>query len=117
MNDLEKYFNQNRGGLITKWNHYFDIYDHHFNRFRGKEVNVLEFGVYQGGSLEMWKNYFGENSMIIGVDINKDCKKFENKEKNIHVIIGNQSDKNFWDEFFSKAQMGVTEVRWVEYFW
>ena len=26
-------------------------------------------------------------------------------------------DPGFWDEFFSKAQMGATEVRCVEYFW
>jgi len=25
-------------------------------------------------------------------------------------------DPGFWEEFFSKTQMGATEVRWVEYF-
>ena len=86
----------------VKWEKYFPVYEKVFNKFKNKKVIFVEIGIFNGGSLQMWKNYFGENSMIIGVDINKDCKKFENKEKNIHVIIGNQSDKDFWDDFFSK---------------
>ncbi len=60
MNDLEKYFRGNSDKLIHKWNHYFDIYDRHFKRFRNKEVTILEIGVSQGGSLQMWKDYFGK---------------------------------------------------------
>ena len=93
MNDLEKYFNQNKGGLITKWDHYFDIYDHHFNRFRGKEVNILEFGVYQGGSLKMWKNYFGNRCKVYGVDINPNCIKAKNDQ--IEIFIGDQGNRDF----------------------
>ena len=51
--DLEQYFHANTGRLIHKWQHYFDIYDRHFSKFRGKEVVVLEIGVFQGGSLQM----------------------------------------------------------------
>ena len=69
-NDLEKYFTDNTGGLINKWKHYFEIYERHFSRFRGTEVNILEFGVSQGGSLQMWKEYFGPDCMVFGVDIN-----------------------------------------------
>ena len=77
MNDLEKYFHENTGRLIHKWKHYFEIYDRHFSRFRGTDVHILEFGVSQGGSLQMWKNYFGHRCKIYGVDINKHCKSLE----------------------------------------
>jgi len=53
MDDLEKYFRQNNKKLIHKWNHYFDVYDRHFNKYRDKEIVLLEIGVYQGGSLQM----------------------------------------------------------------
>ncbi len=91
--DLEKYFRNNNKRLIHKWNNYFDIYDRHFSRFRNKEVVLLEIGVSQGGSLQMWKEYFGDKAKIYGIDINPKCKKLE--EKNIEILIGSQSDKEF----------------------
>lgn len=93
MNDLEQYFTDNTGRLIHKWQHYFDVYDRHFARFRGTDVCVLEFGVYQGGSLQMWKDYFGPQAKIYGVDINEHCKVAE--EDQVEVIIGDQEDRAF----------------------
>lgn len=93
MNDLEKYFVANSGRMIHKWRHYFEIYERHFARFRGTNVCVVEFGVYQGGSLQMWKHYFGPRAKIIGVDINPHCKRAE--EDQIEVIIGDQEDRSF----------------------
>ena len=91
--DLEKYFKSNNSRLIHKWNHYFDIYERHFNRFRDKEIVILEIGVSQGGSLLMWKEYFGDKAKIYGIDIDPKCKEVE--EKNIEVLIGSQSDRKF----------------------
>ncbi|MCB0645042.1 MAG: class I SAM-dependent methyltransferase [Saprospiraceae bacterium] len=93
MNDLEKYFRQNNDRLIQKWMHYFDIYESHFSKYRGKEVHILEIGVSQGGSLQMWKNYFGPKAKIYGIDINPKCKDLE--EENIKIFIGSQSDRDF----------------------
>ena len=56
--------------------HYFEIYHRHFERFRGRPVTVLEFGVNQGGSLQMWRDYFGRKAAIHGVDIDPRCEKF-----------------------------------------
>lgn len=91
--DLEKYFEQNTKRLIHKWSHYFDIYDRHFNRFRNKPVIILEIGIFHGGSLQMWKDYFGPEVTIYGVDINPACKDLE--EENVHIRIGSQSDRQF----------------------
>lgn len=93
MNDLEKYFNNNSGRQIFKWHHYFEIYDRHFSRFRNQEIVVLEIGIFQGGSLQMWRDYFGSKARIIGMDINP--RVLQLKEENIDIIIGSQSDRNF----------------------
>lgn len=93
MNDLEKYFTENTGRLIHKWKHYFEIYDRHFSRFRGTDVHVVEFGVSHGGSLQMWKHYFGPGARIFGIDINPHCKAVE--EEQIEVFIGDQADRAF----------------------
>jgi len=91
--DLEIYFRKNNSKLIHKWNHYFDIYERHFNKFRNKEVVILEIGVSYGGSLQMWKEYFGGKAKIFGIDINPKCKELE--EENIKIFIGSQSDRKF----------------------
>jgi Methyltransferase domain len=93
MNELEKHFAENTGRLVDKWKHYFEIYDLHFSRFRGTDVHLVEFGVYQGGSLQMWKKYFGPKARIVGVDINPHCKQLE--ESQIEIIIGDQEERGF----------------------
>jgi SAM-dependent methyltransferase len=86
-------FQNNNGNIIHKWKHYFPIYEKHFNRFINGNVNFLEIGVFKGGSLNMWKDYFGPGAQIVGIDIDPECKKFENDQ--IQVRIGDQKDKKF----------------------
>lgn len=100
MNDLRTYFDNNTKRIIHKWEHYFEIYDRHFNSYRNKEITILEIGVFQGGSLQMWKNYFGPKAKIYGIDIDPKCKEYE--EENIKIFIGSQSDKNFLADLKTK---------------
>ena len=60
----------------------------------------MEIGIFQGGSLQMWKHYFGEKVEIIGVDINQKCKELE--EDRISIHIGSQSNKQFLRDLKSK---------------
>lgn len=92
-NPLERYFRANEDRLIHKWIHYFDIYHRHFERFRGKPVTVLEFGVSHGGSLQMWRDYFGRKARIYGVDIDPRCAQFA--DRGTKVFIGDQEDRAF----------------------
>jgi hypothetical protein len=94
-NFLHSYFLNNSDKIIHKWLHYFDIYERYFRKYVGKNILMIEIGVFQGGSLDMWKEYFGEKVTIVGIDIDPNCKIFENKEKNVFIEIGDQSDINF----------------------
>lgn len=87
---LHRYFLNNSSKRLHKWVHYFDIYERHFSRFRGKSPVFLEIGVFGGGSLAMWKDYFGEGSKIIGIDINPDCKQHESE--GVKIYTGSQDD-------------------------
>ncbi|MBY0537557.1 MAG: class I SAM-dependent methyltransferase [Chitinophagaceae bacterium] len=100
MNDLELYFRNNDKRLIHKWAHYFEIYERHFAKYRNKPITILEIGVFQGGSLQMWKSYFGHSAQIFGVDIEPRCKEFE--EDNIQIFIGSQSDPQFLESLKTK---------------
>ena len=92
-NPLREYFEANPGRLIHKWLHYFDIYHRHFAGHRGKAITLVEFGVFHGGSLQMWKHYFGPKARIVGVDINPDCASLA--EEQVEIRIGDQSDRVF----------------------
>lgn len=92
-NPLTEYFLANDGRLIHKWMHYFDIYHRHFQRYRDKPVTIVEFGVSHGGSLQMWKSYFGPRARIVGVDINPKCADLG--EPQIEIVIGDQEDRQF----------------------
>ena len=97
-NPLQTYFDSHTEGRgIWKWQHYFEIYHRHFSKFIGQEVHVLEVGVYSGGSLEMWKQYFGAKCRIYGVDIEEACKEYA--DDSVEIFIGDQADRNFWTRF------------------
>ena len=91
MSDLYNYFDNNPGRLIHKLAHYFNIYERHFGAFRGRPITLVEYGVSHGGSLQMWKHYFGPQARIIGVDIDPRCASLA--EPGIEIVIGDQEDR------------------------
>jgi hypothetical protein len=94
-NALHSYFENVRTGPgVWKWEHYFEVYDRHFSKFRNRPMNVLEIGIYSGGSLGMWRDYFGPQCTVYGVDIEESCKLYE--RDGVRVFIGDQADRDFW---------------------
>ena len=58
-----------------KHSSYFEVYDELFSKYRNKEITFVEIGVLNGGSLFMWRNFFGSRAKIIGIDLNPVAKK------------------------------------------
>lgn len=92
--------------IIHKWKHYFPIYERHFKDFVYKPVTFIEIGCGLGGSLQMWKRYFGPHARIIGIDIDPECKKFE--EDQIEIHIGEQQDSRFLEAVLE--QVGTPDI-------
>lgn len=46
----------------TRW------YERYFRRFVGTPVTILEIGITHCGSLQMWRQYFGERATVVGLD-------------------------------------------------
>ena len=86
-------FLNHNGHTIHKWKHYFPAYERHFSRYVNRPLTFLEIGCGQGGSLQMWKRYFGPHAQIIGIDIRPECRAYE--EDQIAIRIGDQSDTKF----------------------
>jgi hypothetical protein len=88
---MAEIFYSHKGRLAHKWAHYHDIYDRHLARFRGTGVKFLEIGVSHGGSLQIWRKYFGPNATIFGIDIDSRCAVVDDPPL-INVRIGSQAD-------------------------
>ncbi len=104
---LLEYFDAHQDGKgIFKWRHYFEIYHRHFAKFVGREVHILEIGIFSGGSLEMWKAYFGPNCHVYGVDLEPACRSYEGD--GVKIFIGDQADRKFWKSF--REQVPVLDI-------
>lgn len=106
MGELFEYFRNNPGRLVTKWKHYFEIYERHLAPYRGRPVRLVEFGVFHGGSLQMWRHYLGPQAEIVGVDINPQCATLA--EPGIAIEIGDQGDPALHARL--KAKYGTFDI-------
>ncbi len=96
-NPLYNYFINNKKNQIDKWIHYFNVYHNYLNKFRNTSFVFVEIGIQNGGSLQMWRDYFGEDARIIGIDIDERCRIME--KEGFEIWIGNQEDPAFWKKF------------------
>ena len=83
--------------LAGKHTSYFPIYDKLFHLFVQTQVVFVEVGVMHGGSLHMWREFFGKSARIIGIDNNVSAKQFSN---DFEIFIGDQADPKFWENFY-----------------
>jgi hypothetical protein len=67
-------------------------YERHFSEFRDSDIEILEIGVFNGSSLELWKQYFPK-AKFIGVDILPACKQLA--DDRVSIEIGSQDDSEF----------------------
>ena len=56
--ELYEHFNSSNNRSI-KWKKYFPIYEKLFEGYKNKPITFVEIGILDGGSLEIWKKYFG----------------------------------------------------------
>lgn len=87
--------------LSIKYSSYFQTYQELLEKYRGKPIVFVEVGVLNGGSLFMWRSFFGQEARIIGIDLNPIAKKWE--KDGFEIYIGNQADPKFWEGFFTTA--------------
>jgi hypothetical protein len=76
----------------SDYHNYCDKYSNYLPFKRYDKLNIMEIGVLDGQSVKTWKEYF-YRSKITGVDINPNCKQYE--EDNISIEIGSQADNVF----------------------
>ena len=88
MKSLYQLYREHDGKVSDKWTHYLRVYDRLFAPLRNRSLTILEIGVQNGGSLEIWAKYFPAASVLVGCDINPDCQKLEYDDPRIKLIVG-----------------------------
>ncbi len=80
------------GHVSDKWEHYIPVYQAEFARFlaRGRPVRLLEIGVQNGGSLEVWSKVFPAGSSFVGIDVDPKCAGLGSP--GVTIRIGDASD-------------------------
>ena len=85
---------------------YFSVYDQLLEEYIGRNITFVEIGVLDGGSLFMWRDFFGEQARIIGIEINSSAKIW--RDHGFEIYIGSQSDPKFWKDFYQ--EIGSVDV-------
>ena len=86
--------------LSIKYDSYFSVYEALLKKYVGRDVTIVEVGIFNGGSLFMWRKYFGAKARIIGIDLNPDALEW--KKHGFEIFIGDQSSEAFWADLFQK---------------
>jgi len=104
-----------KAGLpFTKWYHYFEVYESRMGtvaqesrKTNSREpLRILEIGVWRGGSLELWRQYFGPHAIIFGIDINESCRDIP--QTSAQIRIGSQVDREFLESVVN--EMGGIDI-------
>lgn len=103
---LEELFWTNDGPVVHKWHHYLPLYERYLGPWRGRPLRMLEIGVSKGGSLDLWRRYFGPDAVLFGIDIDPACAALDGHSA--RVRIGSQADPAFLRAVV--AEMGGVDV-------
>jgi hypothetical protein len=80
---------------LHKWLHYLPIYEKTLSDMRHQPARFLEIGIQRGGSLAAWRRYFGSAATVVGIDIDRECRQYDNPSDGTYVRIGAQQDAAF----------------------
>ena len=92
MSEIQNLFNKSQF-RSSKYKKYFSNYDEILAKFKGKDVKIIEIGVQDGGSLEIWKEYYSKLNINIPekkLGINPGVMSISEKIEIVH-IYGNPS--------------------------
>lgn len=91
---LKQLYEEHQGKVTDKWFIYLVEYDRIFSAYRDSSIRLLEIGVQNGGSLDIWSQYFPNALHLIGCDINPACVKLSYVDPRINLIISDANTDN-----------------------
>lgn len=87
MKTLENICREHDGKVFDKWTAYLGQYDRLFAPYRERPVRLLEIGIQNGGSLEIWNKFFVAAERLVGCDITAECARLQYDDPRIGVVV------------------------------
>lgn len=84
---LKTLYAQHQGKVSDKWASYLSLYDAILDPLRQELGSLLEIGIQNGGSLDLWAKYFGNAHHIVGCDIDPRCASLSYADQRINVVV------------------------------
>jgi glycosyltransferase involved in cell wall biosynthesis len=102
---IKRIYLEHVGKVSDKWSMYLDEWDRLFYSYRDQAINILEIGIQNGGSLEIWSKYFHKAEKIIGCDIDIRCANLKFDDDRISVVVGDANTDECKKNITSLAPM------------
>jgi len=95
-------FSQHGGYVSDKWMQFLAIYERELGAAveQGQSICLLEIGVQNGGSLELWHEYLPTGSRVIGIDVDERCRQLVFPE-GVEVLIADAGDQREVDRLLA----------------
>jgi cephalosporin hydroxylase len=100
---LHQLYAEHIGKVSDKWSLYLTEFDRVLNEYRDEPIHLLEIGVQNGGSLEIWSKYFNNFQTLIGCDINPDCARLSYEDPRSSVIVGDANSSDVRERVFQRS--------------
>ena len=107
---LRELYNRHEGKGSDKWSSYLDEYENRLGHQKNSIRSILEVGVQNGGSLEIWSRYFKNAEHIIGVDIDPKVGHLRYEDARVHALVGDASKKEIADQILSICPEGFDVI-------
>lgn len=91
MTELLKIYRAHEGKVSDRWSSYLSQYERIFQSWRDRELRLLEIGIQNGGSLEIWGKYFPNATKLVGCDIDPLCTRLHYEDPRIAVVVADAS--------------------------
>jgi O-antigen biosynthesis protein len=107
MKKLKELYQNHSEKVSQKWEIYFNQYEEKFSEYKNFSVKILEIGIENGGSLEIYSKYFSNAELILGCDKNRNCKNLQYDNQNIKIIIGDANEEKTKNEVIKHSKFDI----------
>lgn len=102
---------QNHQGLASdKWTSYLTEYQRLLAPYQDQKITLVEIGVQNGGSLQIWEKFFPLACRIIGCDIDSGCEHLPFNSPIIKIIIGDITNSNTINQIIQASTKSIDIV-------
>lgn len=91
--NLIEIFQSGHEKMSDKWSSYLPFYQKNLSQYQDLPIKLLEIGIQNGGSLEIWSKFFPKAKFLIGCDINPSCGDLVYEDPRVHLFVGDAGTK------------------------